>query len=202
MIGRLRGQMLLKQPPWVIVEVGGVGYELEVSLTTFGELPNVGEEAILYTHLAVRDDAHLLYGFANLEERSLFRTLIRVTGVGAKLALLILSGMNTATFARCIQEGDTTALMRLPGIGKRTAERLVVEMRDRLQAPESGVSSGVPRSESGLTPRPDPIEDAISALVTLGYKPADAVRMVKAIDSTDLSSDQVIRQALQAMVKQ
>jgi Holliday junction DNA helicase RuvA len=194
--------MLLKQPPWVIVEVGGVGYELEVSLTTFGEVPNVGEEAILYTHLAVRDDAHLLYGFANLEERSLFRTLIRVTGVGAKLALLILSGMNTATFARCIQEGDTAALMRLPGIGKRTAERLVVEMRDRLQAPESGVSSGVPRSESGLAPRPDPIEDAISALVTLGYKPADAVRMVKAIDSTDLSSDQIIRQALQAMVKQ
>jgi len=200
-IGRLRGQVLLKQPPWVMVDVGGVGYELEVSLTTFGELPNVGEDAALYTHLAVRDDAHLLYGFANLDERSLFRSLIRVTGVGAKLALLILSGMNTPTFARCIQEGDTAALMRLPGIGKRTAERLVVEMRDRLQAPESGVSSGAPRSESGLAPSPDPIEDAISALVTLGYKPADAVRMVKAIDSTDLSSDQIIRQALQATVK-
>ncbi len=132
MIGRLHGQLVYKQPPHLMLEASGVGYELEASLSTFYQLPEVGAEVTLYTHLAVRDDAHLLYAFATLNERSLFRSLIKVSGVGAKLALLILSGMNVDMFTRCIQEGDSAALTRLPGIGKKTAERLVMEMRDRI----------------------------------------------------------------------
>lgn len=201
MIGRLRGTLLLKQPPWVMLEASGVGYELEVSLATFGELPTLGEEAVLYTHLAVREDAHLLYGFATLDERGLFRSLIRVNGVGAKMALLILSGMSADTFARCVQEGDTTALTRLPGIGKKTAERLIVEMRDRLQTLDKVATGVFVTAEAGVLTPPDPVEDAISALIALGYKPPDATRMIKAIDCTGLSSDVIIRQALQATVK-
>ncbi len=132
MIGRLRGVLVWKQPPGLMIDAHGVGYELEASLTTFQILPEVGAEITLHTHLAVREDAHTLYGFAHLAERALFRELIRVSGVGPRLALLILSGMSVELFGRCVRDGDATSLTRLPGIGKKTAERLIIELRDRI----------------------------------------------------------------------
>ncbi len=202
MIGRLRGLLVHKQPPQLLVEAGGVGYELEASLATFAQLPPTGSEIVLYTHLAVRDDAHLLYGFVTQSERALFRHLIRVNGVGAKLALLILSGMDTDTFTRCVSEGDSATLTRLPGIGRKTAERLIVEMRDRLKELAPGsfkpAVGGTPTSGSVS----EPAEDAIAALVALGYKTADAGRMIKAVKQPDgLSSEQLIRRALQTAVR-
>lgn len=202
MIGRLRGVLVDKQPPHLMLEVQGVGYELEASLSTFYHLPEVGVEVTLYTHLAVRDDSHNLYGFATPAERVLFRSLIRVSGIGAKLALLILSGMNVDAFTRCVQQGDTASLVRLPGVGKKTAERLIVEMRDRigsleLDAAFTSVSGG------GLPPAAaSPADDAVSALVALGYKPPEATRMVRSLDSIEsLTSEQIIRLALQAAVR-
>ena len=203
MIGRLRGILLHKQPPQLLIEAGGVGYELEASLTTFAQLPVTGSEVTLFTHLAVRDDAHLLYGFVTRNERALFRHLIRVNGVGAKVALLILSGMDTDTFIRCVNDGDSISLTRLPGIGRKTAERLIVEMRDRLNDLEEPgsfrtIARGAPASEQV----PGPAEDAVAALVALGYKPADAGRMIKAVAQPDgLSSEQLIRRALQTAVR-
>ncbi|MDX1697365.1 MAG: Holliday junction branch migration protein RuvA, partial [Thiohalobacterales bacterium] len=134
MIGLLRGRILSRQPPQLLLDVEGVGYEIDAPMTTFYNLPGVGEEVTLYTHLAVREDAHTLYGFINTADRDLFRSLLRVNGVGAKLALTILSGMDGPSFARCVQESDTAALVRLPGVGKKTAERLIIELRDRLDA--------------------------------------------------------------------
>jgi Holliday junction DNA helicase RuvA len=199
MIGRLRGILAEKRPPHLLVEVQGVGYELEASLTTFYKLPVVGAEVSLYTHLLVREDAHSLYGFAAEDERALFRSLIRVTGIGARLALLILSGMSVEAFTRCMQSGDTASLTRLPGIGKKTAERLLVEMRDRID----GLGLGPP-ALAAAGPRPaaaSPLDDAISALVTLGYRLPDAARMVNALDTADLPSEEIIRRALQASVR-
>lgn len=200
MIGRLRGILIEKHPPYLLVEVNGVGYDLEASLSTFYQLPETGQEVTLYTHLAVREDAHTLYGFTALAERTLFRSLIKVSGVGAKLALLILSGMTVDSFTRCIEEGDALALTRLPGIGKKTAERLIVEMRDRI-----GALGAVDTTGGGLR-RPvvaavNPADDAISALVALGYKLPDAARMVNALDTRDLPSEEIIRRALQASVR-
>lgn len=200
MIGRLRGVLAWKQPPYLMIDAHGVGYELEASLTTFQTLPEVGAETTLLTHLAVREDAHTLYGFASTAERSLFRSLIRVAGVGPRLALLILSGMSVEVFGRCVREGDALALTRLPGIGKKTAERLIIEMRDRvgeLDLP-SATSSAVGGSDS---PRATPLDDAISALVALGYKLPDASRMVQAIATEGMTSESLIRQALQATVR-
>lgn len=199
MIGRLRGVLAEKRPPYLMIEVQGVGYDLEASLSTFQNLPEVGSEVTLYTHLAVREDAHNLYGFATLSERVMFRSLIRVSGIGAKLALLILSGMNVDAFARCVQLGDTAALTRLPGIGKKTAERLIVEMRDRIDGLESGLDATSPGAAVPLAVSPR--EDAVSALVALGYKPPDAARMVEGLDTTGLLSEEIIRRALQAVVR-
>ena len=201
MIGFLRGVLRDKQPPSLMIEVQGVGYEVEAPMTTFYDLPAVGETVTLFTHLAVREDAHTLYGFSKQSDRKLFRALIKVNGVGAKLALTILSGMDATLFAHCVQAGDTASLVKLPGVGKKTAERLVVEMRDRLadwEVPAVGVAG------SAAAPRPDvanPVEEAVSALVALGYKPQEASRMVRAIDSSDLSTEDIIRAALQATVK-
>jgi Holliday junction DNA helicase RuvA len=198
MIGLLRGKLLHKQPPHLLLDVGGVGYEIDAPMTTFYDLPAVGAEVTLYTHLAVREDAHTLYGFARAADRDLFRDLLRVNGVGARLALTILSGMDTASFAGCVQAGDTAALVRLPGIGKKTAERLVIELRDRLEAPAApGV---VPPAGAAARPA-SPVEEAVSALVGLGYKPQEASRMVRGLDTTALSSEEIIRQALQATVQ-
>ncbi|MDX1609006.1 MAG: Holliday junction branch migration protein RuvA [Halofilum sp. (in: g-proteobacteria)] len=202
MIGRLEGILALKQPPGLLVDVNGVGYELEAPLSTFYELPAVGEPVTLYTHLVVRDDAHLLFGFARESERRLFRTLLKVSGVGARMALAILSGMSADDFARCIEHDDVTALTKLPGIGRKTAQRLVVEMRDRLDAgglgdalPASG-GKGAVEGAAG-----DPVADATSALVALGYRPAEAARMIRDVSTQGLSTEDIIRRALQAVVR-
>jgi len=200
MIGLLRGVLLDKQPPGLLLDVQGVGYEVEAPMTTFYELPAVGETVTLFTHLTVREDAHILYGFSQASDRRLFRTLIKVNGVGPRLALTILSGMPAAEFALCVQAGDTASLVKLPGVGKKTAERLVIEMRDRLsdwgKAP--GITTGV------ASPRADvanPVEEAVSALIALGYKAPDASRRVRAIDTQDLTTEAIIRAALQSSVK-
>ena len=196
MIGFLRGQIIHKQPPLLLVDVRGVGYELEAPMTTFYALPEAGGEVELLTHLLVRDDAHLLFGFASENERRLFRALIKVNGVGARLALTILSGIEAAEFARCVQTSDTARLTALPGVGKKTAERLIVEMRDRLTTgPEAATAPGV-KPAAG-----DPVADAISALVALGYKPAEAGRYVRAVAADNASAETLIRQALQHSVK-
>jgi holliday junction DNA helicase RuvA len=199
MIGLLRGTILDKQPPHLLLEVQGVGYELEAPMTTFYDLPATGGMVTLYTHLAVREDAHLLYGFAKITDRDLFRHLLRVNGVGARLALTILSGMDAGAFAGCIQAGDTAALVRLPGVGRKTAERLVVEMRDRLDS-LAGISITQSGNAAARAPS-SPLEDAVTALIGLGYKPQEASRMVRAIDAADLTSEEIIRTALQASVQ-
>ncbi|WP_338416112.1 Holliday junction branch migration protein RuvA [uncultured Sphaerotilus sp.] len=202
MIGRLRGILLTRQPPQLTLEVQGVGYDIEAPMSTFYELPPVGVEVVLHTHLVVRDDAHLLFGFATEAERAFFRSLLKVNGVGAKVALAILSGISVTVFARCVQDNDSASLTRLPGIGKKTAERLILEMRDRLSdwhiAP-APASSGLPGA--ALTEKPDPISDAVRALIALGYKPQEASRRVLAIDAVGLGSEQLIRRALQSMAK-
>lgn len=201
MIGRLRGLLAWKQPPWLLIDAHGVGYELEASLTTFQTLPEVGADVTLHTHLAVREDAHTLYGFATPGERALFRNLIRVTGIGPRVALLILSGMSVELFSRCVREGDAAALTRLPGIGKKTAERLIIEMRDRVGG--LGLDPTVvtlPGERPGIA-AVNPVDDAISALVALGYRLPDAARMVQTIAPEGLTSEAIIRQALQASVR-
>ena len=199
MIGLLRGTILDKQPPHLLLEVQGVGYELEAPMTTFYDLPATGGVVTLYTHLAVREDAHLLYGFAKITDRDLFRHLLRVNGVGARLALTILSGMDAGAFAGCIQAGDTATLVRLPGVGRKTAERLVIEMRDRLDS-LAGISLTQPGGAAARAPS-SPLEDAVTALIGLGYKPQEASRMVRAIDAAELTSEEIIRTALQASVQ-
>lgn len=200
MIGRLRGVLAYKQPPYLMIDVQGVSYDLEASLATFSSMPEVGTEVTLFTHLAVREDAHVLYGFVSQNERTLFRNLIKVSGIGAKSALLILSGMSVEDFTRCVQGGDAVSLARLPGIGKKTAERLIVEMRDRVDKWGSKASS-IPGKDGAMNmSEGNPIEDAISALVALGYKPQEASRMVKALDCQELASEAIIRLALQAAI--
>ena len=201
MIGLLRGRILGKQPPQLLLDVQGVGYELEAPMTTFYDLPAVGDEVTLFTHLAVREDAHTLYAFAKLSDRDLFRSLLRVNGVGAKLALSILSGMDGQSFARCVQESDTAALVRLPGVGKKTAERLIIELRDRLDAVPAADSTSVASGSTEAAGQGSPVEEAVTALVGLGYKPNEASRMVRAINATELNSEEIIRQALQATIQ-
>ncbi|VAW89931.1 Holliday junction ATP-dependent DNA helicase RuvA [hydrothermal vent metagenome] len=205
MIGRLRGQVVWKQAPQLLIDVNGVGYEVEATMDTFYTLPLDAAEVILYTHLVVREDAQLLYGFASEGERAMFRGLIKINGVGAKMALTILSGMSIDDFACCIREGDVATLTRLPGVGKKTAERLIIEMRDRLDKLITNVSSTSGTGQSsidtaGVLPRKDAVGDAVSALVALGYKAAEASRMVRAVESEGLASEVIIRAALQATV--
>ncbi|MCK2183201.1 Holliday junction branch migration protein RuvA [Halomonas getboli] len=197
MIGRLRGTLIDKQPPWLLLDVAGVGYELEASMTTLVALPGVGEDVVLHTHLTVRDDAHLLYGFAREQERALFRALIKVNGVGPKLALAILSGMDEDAFIRCVMDDDVKSLTRLPGVGKKTAERLIVEMRDRFphweaETPAAGVA---PSTGSAPEPRQEPLAEAEAALVSLGYKPAEAARMLAGLEEEG-STEAIIKAAL------
>jgi len=198
MIGRLHGILLEKQPPQLVLDAGGVGYEISAPMTTFYELPETGNEITLYTHLAVREDAHVLYGFLRQQDRLLFRTLIKVSGVGPKLALAILSGMSADEFAGCVQNSDSTVLTRLPGVGKKTAERLVVELKDRLQDWQGVATTAADVSASRIAPVSDALKDAISALVSLGYKPQEASRMVSQLDSNGLTSEELIRLALKA----
>ena len=197
MIGRLRGELVIKNPPQLMLDVGGVGYELEAPMSTFYALPEVGQIVTLLTHLQVREDAHVLFGFSSETERQLFRDLLKVTGIGARIALAVLSGMEAGMYWRCIQEGNTAALIRLPGIGRKTAERLIVEMRDRATA--VAANSGPVDAHVGSSGnRTDPTEDAVHALIALGYKPQEAARMVKRIDASDKSREDIIRMALRA----
>lgn len=198
MIGRIRGRLVAKQPPYLVVDVQGLGYELEAPMSTFYRLPALGAEVVLHTHLLVREDAHLLFGFASEEERRLFRALIRVNGIGARLAVTILSGIEADEFALCIHGGDTARLTRLPGVGKKTAERLLVEMRDRL-ADWDFARPAAQTAPGGA--REDAAADAVSALVALGYKPAEASRLVRGVDCAGLSSETIIREALKATLK-
>ncbi len=198
MIGYLRGKILEKRPPIVLVDVGGIGYEVQVPMTTFYHLPEVDQETSLRIHFVVREDAQLLYGFINENDRELFRALIKVSGVGPKLALTILSGMNSVEFSACVQTNDVSHLVRLPGIGKKTAERLLVEMRDRL--PEAQLSTAPSPSMGGtmVSHAPSPVNDAISALIALGYKPQEARRAISRLPAEGINSETLIRQALQA----
>lgn len=197
MIGRLQGVVIEKQAPDLLVDVQGVGYEVLVSLSTFFAVPDVGESVTLHTHFVVREDAQQLYGFAELGERTLFRHLIKVNGVGPKMALAILSGMSASEFALCVHNNDVATLVKLPGVGKKTAERLVIEMRDRLGDIETS-----PSPHSAVTPTmPGIAEEAESALIALGYKPQDAAKMVSRAESNDINSaEQLIRAALKSMV--
>ncbi len=202
MIGRLRGEIAAKQAPFLLLDVNGVGYELEAPLSTFFGLPETGQRVTLYTHLAVREDAHVLYAFATESERALFRSLLKVSGVGAKMGLAILSGMSAEEFARCVESEDVSALVRLPGIGRKTAERLIVEMRDRLAKlgqPSGGVAA-MPSGQQPSRPRSEK-SDAVAALVALGYKPQEADRLVKGVASDGMDSEALIRAALQSTVK-
>lgn len=201
MIGRIRGNLVYKQPPLILVEVGGVGYEIQVPMTTLFQLPEMGTQVSLVTHFVVREDAQLLYGFIDERDRTLFRQLIKVNGVGPKLGLTILSGMDANSFVRCIQRDDISSLVALPGVGKKTAERLLVEMRDKLKdwlalADES--DSGVARNVAVT----DIVSDAEGALIALGYKPAEASRLVASVnDDTITDSEELIRLALKSTVR-
>ncbi len=200
MIGQIRGIILEKQPPQLIVDVHGVGYEIDAPMSTFYQLPDAGKEVVLFTHFMVREDAQLLYGFFTRDERSLFRTLLKVNGVGGRLALTILSSATVEEFVRCVLNNDTGSLTRLPGIGKKTAERLVMEMRDKLS--DWSVSS--PPEGATLVKsdnlRHQTLQDAISALITLGYKQQEANRLVTRMDDGAASSEELIRRALREMM--
>lgn len=200
MIGQIRGTLIHKQPPHLLVDVQGVSYEIEAPMTTFYKLPDTGAEVTLFTHLAIRDDAHLLFGFATHNERTMFRTLIKVNGVGAKMALTILSGMEADHFAQCIRDGDALSLVRLPGVGKKTAERLIIEMRDRLKDWElSSVASSSADNAPGRASSQS--DDAVSALIALGYKPQEASRLVFTVATDEMTSEEIIRGALKAFIK-
>jgi holliday junction DNA helicase RuvA len=202
MIGRLRGEIVHKQPPYLLLEVNGVGYELEAPLSTFYDLPGVGVQVTLHTHLLVREDAHVLYAFVGEGERALFRALLKVSGIGAKMALAILSGMSVEEFARCVQTDNTAALVRLPGIGKKTAERLVIEMRDRLERLALRGGDALPPAKAGAPlPAADPADEAAEALMALGYKPPEALRMVRTVAVEGMASEEIIRAALRGAVK-
>jgi len=200
MIGFLRGKIAKKQPPLLLLDVQGVGYEVEAPMSTFYLLPDVGEVTQVLTHLIIREDAHILFAFAVESERQLFRSLIKISGVGAKLALTILSGMSSSEFAHCIQQKNTAALVRLPGIGKKTAERLMVEMQDKVPLlADSGSAEMTPMAMAGQLAACSPVQDAVSALEALGYKAQDADKMVRAVNADGLASDEIIRQALRAV---
>lgn len=191
MIAQLTGTLIEKNPPFLLLDVNGVGYELFATMHTFYQLPECGQRVRLMTHLIIREDAHTLYGFHSHHERALFRTLIKVNGVGPKLALSILSGIEPDAFARCVHDNNITALVRIPGVGKKTAERLLVEMRDKVAEWETGAST------VGQAPVSD---EAVSALLALGYKPKEAEQAVKHVYQPDKPAEQLIRDALKAMV--
>ena len=198
MIGRLQGKVLEKTPPFLLIDVNGVGYEVECTMSTFYQLPpSRNEEVTLHTHLIVREDAHLLFGFASLAERTMFRTLIKINGVGAKMALAILSGMSAEDFAACIVAEDAGSLTRLPGVGKKTAERLIVEMKDKLPK-DMEPAAILPVSAGTAAPAPaaDASSQAVAALESLGYKPAEAARMVSGVKDEGLDTEEIIRLAL------
>jgi Holliday junction DNA helicase RuvA len=196
MIGMLRGKLIERQAPDLMLDVNGVGYELQASMMTFYDLPELGQEVTLHTHFVVREDAQILYAFSSTAERALFRTLLKVNGVGPKMALAIVSGMTVDEFAERVKAGDAIGLTRLPGVGKKTAERLIIEMRDRLPKTEgAGSAQGVSKPDQ-LSIKSNPEEEAVNALLALGYKPTEASKMVSRQANQDLSVEAMIRNAL------
>ena len=198
MIGRLSGTLISIQPPLLLIDVQGVGYEVEVPLSVFYDLPEAGQPLVIVTHLQVKDDGHTLFGFSSDSERMVFRKLLKISGIGAKLALTILSGATGEELARYVNEGDTASLVRMPGIGKKTAERIIMELRDKLDIiPTEG---GLP----GAGPATGPVSatsEASHALASLGYKPREAAEMIKRVVQPDMSAEEIIRLALQATVR-
>lgn len=203
MIGRINGILLEKQAPRLLVDVNGVGYEVDVPMTTLYRLPEIGQPVILHTHFVVREDAQLLYGFFERAERELFRLLVKVNGVGPKMALAILSGIEGSEFVRCVQDHDINSLVKIPGIGKKTAERLLVEMQDRVREFSQWLPQLPATMPSSTTKRTAKLEisEAESALIALGYKPQEAAKAIAALDTDGLRSEDIIRQALRNMVK-
>lgn len=196
MIGRLKGTLVMKQPPWLVVDVNGVGYELEAPMSTFYDLPDLGREVSLFTHYAQKEDSVSLYGFLREGERRLFRDVQKVSGIGAKIALAVLSGVSVDEFARLVQAGDITALTRIPGIGKKTAERMVVELRDRAaDLAGTGATLAAPGGAA------DPQSEAVIALQQLGYKPAEAVRMARDATAAGDDAAAIIRKALKSALR-
>ncbi len=196
MIGHLRGRLVRKAPPALILDVNGIGYELEAPMSTFYRLPELGREVELHTHLVVRDDAHLLYGFATEDERRLFRDLLRVTGIGPKIGLALLSGIDVTTFMRCVEAEDADALTRIPGIGRKTAERLLIEMRDRIRA-----LGQLPAPGSAAASAAGARAEAYAALVALGYRPVEVNRLLQGVEEEGVGTEELIRRALQAAAR-
>lgn len=194
MIARLSGTLVYKQPPMLIIDVGGVGYEVEAPLPVFSDLPEIGEQVAILTHLQVREDAQTLYGFSSESQRTLFRQLLKISGIGAKLALTILSGASGDDLARWVMEGDTASLVRLPGIGKKTAERLIIELKDKLD----GVDIPLGPTGGGAATPGEPAGEARRALAALGFKPQEADRMIRAVLEPDMSAEDIIRNALKS----
>lgn len=199
MIGQLRGRIVEKQPPHLILDVGGVGYEVQAPMSTFFALDTGGGEVTLLTQMVVRDDAILLYGFASAGERRLFRELIKVSGIGAKLALTVLSGMNVADFVATVEADDVSRLTGLPGVGKKTAARLLVEMRDKLSG--SDIAPTLAPASAGTAGGAGAHGEALHALIALGYKTAEAERLLKGVDAPTLNSEAMIREALKRAVR-
>ncbi len=206
-IGRLRGTIIEKQPPEILLEVGGIGYEVNMPMSCFYELPEVGQEAVIATHYVVREDAQLLYGFNKRSERDLFREVIKANGVGPKLGLAILSAMTASQFVLSVENEDITTLVKIPGVGKKTAERLVVEMKDRLKGWGEGdlftpaldtAASNAPVQDTAAAARAE--DEAVSALIALGYKPQQASKVVAQVAAPEMSSETIIREALRSMV--
>jgi len=196
MIARLAGTLIHKQPPMLVIDVAGVGYEVEAPLPVFYDLPEIGQPVVILTHLSVKEDSHTLYGFSSESERTLFRQLLKISGIGAKLALTILSGASSQELARYVAERDSASLTRLPGIGKKTAERIIIELRDKLDYVPAGggMKPGSQAVPGGV------MSEATSALNALGYKPQEASRMVRSVAGPDMSVEEIIRHALHSMV--
>jgi Holliday junction DNA helicase RuvA len=200
MIGFLKGRLAVKQPPMLLIDVNGVGYELEAPMSTFYGLPATGETVSLFTHLVVREDAHILYGFGTEGERRLFRALLKVSGVGPKIALGVLSGASVEDFVRIVEAEDIGMLTRIPGIGRKTAERVIIDMRDSVQRIAAGTASGsLPAATVGGAASPQ--SEAFSALLALGYKPPEVARLLKSADEPGLSTTEMIRRALKSAVR-
>jgi len=197
MIARLAGTLIHKQPPLMVIDIAGVGYEVEAPLTVFDDLPETGQPVVILTHLSIKDDSHTLYGFSSEAQRILFRQLLKISGIGAKLALTILSGVSGDELARYVNDNDIASLTRLPGIGKKTAERIIMELRDKLDVIPTSAGSG----SVGDVVAGDAGSEASHALRALGYKPQEVARMVRQAAEPDMSAEQIIRRALQFMVK-
>lgn len=199
MIARLSGILLEKNPPYIMIDVQGVGYEVEAPLGVFADLPENGKQMAILIHHHFSQDSQTLYGFASLGERELFRKLLKISGIGAKMALTILSGASGEELARYVSTGDVAALTKLPGIGKKTAERIIMELRDKLEGISIAAAGGLPTAGAPIST--DPVSEASHALASLGYKPAEVSRMISAVAAADMDAEEIIRKALKTRIR-